>query len=148
MEFLNPKPSKIAEWQALVLEAEVKSGYSFNENIENYLVITLDDFMMAEDWESSILAIDYLKALELSGKVGVQRLRHVGDQCLLLSGLFPEHALKKNVSLNYFVELGQQAYFIIGTRQNIIDLDPQLFHQLGDNFVGLMDVLHTMRLLK
>ena len=134
-------------WQSLVIEAQVQSGYQFDEELENYLVITLDHFTSNESLSHSIIALDFLHALETTGTSGQYLLRTVGDQCLLLSGLFPERALKKNVSLNYFIRIGRQAYAEIAVSQIQSSLSTELFNNLSVHFVGLIDTLNTIRLM-
>lgn len=141
-------PTTIAEWKALVVDAQGLSGYEFNEDMENYLVITLDQFTQQVDLGSTVIAIDYLNSNNLSGKSAAIQLRHVGDQCLLLSGLFPERAYKKNVSLDYFINVGQSAYSVLAMGHLTKTFDHALFLELSKHFVGLMDVLHAMRLMK
>lgn len=145
MQHFSNEPTSMAEWRAIVHEAQSQSGYQFDDNIECYLVITLDKFTTSQELASSAIAIDYLSGIELSGQNKGVVLRQVGDECLLLSGLFPERALKKNVSLGYFIGLGQQAYNLIAATKALKDFDNELFSKLSDNFIGLMDVLHTMR---
>lgn len=145
MEKFSQEPSKTAEWHVLVLEAQIQSGYRFEDCLENYLVLTLDYFTKEGELSSSILAIDFLLGLDGSERYNSEILRNVGDRCLLLSGLFPEHALQKNVSLNYFISIGQQAYKTLATIHTKHELDPELFFKLSNNFIGLMDVLHAIR---
>lgn len=147
MGFFRLGPTKTAEWQSLVVDAENQCGYHFDENLESYLVLTLDYYTTHKNLSSSIIAVDFLKALDISGKQGGERLREVGDHCLILSGLFPERALKKNVSLNYFISVGKNAYHLLASNELLFAFDSDLFYQLSDNFVGLMDVLHTMRIM-
>lgn len=145
MGILRPEPTTIAEWQALVAEAEVKTGYEFDDNLENYLVLTLDRFTTKTDLASSVIALDFLESKNIGSKHNALLLRDVGDQCLLLSGLFPERALRRNVSLNYFIGIGQQAYFSLSDTLLKREFDPELFANLSKNFVGLMDLLNSMR---
>jgi hypothetical protein len=149
MNGLKWHSSRIAEWQSLVLDAEMSCGLHFDENIEHYLVITLDHYTQANHLASTVIALDFLNAVEKSGTYGREQLRTVGDQCLLLSGLFPERAKRKNVSLNYFIGLGKEAYNLVAAQHpRSVLIDEALFYNLSVNFVGLMDVLHTMRYLK
>jgi hypothetical protein len=140
------EPTKIAEWQALVIEAEDLIGWHIEENLESYLVFTLDHFTRSNKISSVVIAFDYLSSIKLRGRKNEESLRAVGDHCLLLSGLFPERALRKNVSLSYFIGVGKQAYNLIAINPHPA-LDRKLFHELSENFVGLMDVLHHMRAL-
>jgi len=145
MGFFNPEPTTIAEWQALVAEAEVKTGYEFEENVENYLVLTLDHYTRKGNIASVVIAIDFLEGTNIEKPRDGLLLREVGDQCLLISGLFPERVLKKNVSLNYLIGMGQQAYLALTDTRLKANFDPELYQKLSCNFVGLMDLLNAMR---
>jgi len=147
MNFFQLGPTKLAEWYALVIDAQNETGYDFDESLQQYLVMTLDHFTTQDRLVTTVIAIDYLQSLNLSGKLGHSSLRNVGDQCLIISGLFPERALRKNISLNYFVSIGQQAYGTLAITNPNFEFDAELFAKLSTNFVGLMDVLHTMRQL-
>ena len=145
MSFFRCEPTSTAQWHALVIEATKQTGYRFDESLESYLVITLEHFTTKDEWVNSIIALDFLSAIELTGSSGNHVLRNVGDQCLLISGLFPERVLRKNVSLNYLISIGQQAYYTLAFARQPFAIDTELFEKLGVNFIGLMDVLHTMR---
>lgn len=141
--------SRIADWQRLVIDAELQSGYQFDEELENYLVLTLDHFTTRSRLASGVLAIQLMEAINNDSRAGHHQLRDVGDRCLLLAGLFPERALHKNVSLHYFIAIGRNAYHSIFMRDTTHKhLDPDLFAKLCFHFVGLTDVLHTMRQLQ
>lgn len=146
MGIFRPEPTTIAEWQSLVAEAEIKTGYVFEESLENYLVLTLDRYTKREELITSVIAIAFLESAYVAKLQGANQLRDIGDQCLLLSGLFPERALKKNVSLNYFIGIGQQAYLALTDVRLKEEFDPELYQKLSKNFVGLMDLLNAMRL--
>ena len=145
MWLFDPEPTQSAEWHALVEEAMQRSGLVIDDDLKSYLILTLDHFTTKNKIASTVLAIDFLKAVELTGRESGYQIREVGDECLLLSGLFPERALQKNVSLNYFIGLGQHAYHLLGHQVLPNQWDPELFLELSQHFVGLMDVLHAMR---
>ena len=145
MAIFRPKPTTIAEWQSLVAEAEVKTGYTFEESLESYLVITLDHYTRKGGFISAVIALDFLESTHIATPRDGDQLRGVGDQCLLLSGLFPERAIKKNVSLSYFIGMGQQAYLALTDLRLKDEFDSELYQKLSYNFVGLMDLLNAMR---
>ncbi|HSW70687.1 MAG TPA: hypothetical protein VLH77_01760, partial [Gammaproteobacteria bacterium] len=66
-------------------------------------------------------------------------LQTVGDQCLLITGLFPAAAEKRRVKVRYYIELGQIAYEVISRKNN------DIFSLLSQQFVLLMDVLQSFR---
>ena len=145
MGIFRPEPTTIAEWQALVAEAEIKTGYRFDDAIESYVVLTLDHYTKKEALITSAIALDFLESMNIETPRNGEQLRGVGDQCLILSGLFPERALQKNVSLTYFVGMGQQAYLALTDVRLKENFDPELYKGLSRNFVGIMDLLHAMR---
>ncbi len=140
-----PQSTQLAEWQALVDEASLQAGYHFDNNVEHYLVLTLDHFTTEKSLANVTMAIDFLLAFEKLGRQGGELLRQVGDKCLLLTGLFPERALRKNVSLEYFIGIGQQAYHILADFRFKQIYDNELFDKLSKDFVELIHVLQAMR---
>ena len=65
----------------------------------------------------------------------------IGDQCLLVAGLFPENAIGKGIPVAYFVQVGRNAY-----REYAARYGSDLHALLGDEFVLAMDTLQTVRL--
>jgi hypothetical protein len=73
----------------------------------------------------------------------LNQLRDVGDQCLLLSGLFPKRAEKQLVKVSYYVNLGRSAYHHLS--DGVHQASADLYRQLAETFVMLMDLLQTIR---
>jgi hypothetical protein len=132
-----------AQWQRLVKQAEDHYGCHLNETMESYLVFTLMRFMQKQDIGARALAMDYLGAQALPKAMRLEQLRDVGDQCLLLSGLFPQHAEKRLVRVSYYVNMGRSAYHHLSAQ--ISHTTAELYRQLAEAFVTLMDLLHTIR---
>lgn len=142
MATLVLQPTVTAQWQALIKEAEAANHLALGDDLESYLVFLLMRFMEKPEIAKSVLAMDYLQALQSIGKQ-IMRLQEVGDKCLLFAGLFPERAERKRVRISYFVELGQSAYSSIA---DLSKIELAKFYQvLCKRFVGLMDILHTAR---
>jgi hypothetical protein len=139
------EPSNMAHWYSLIAEAEYRTNYQPNDGIKSYLILTLDKFIQDNDLSTSIIGADfliYIKELESGQR---EQLRDLGDQCLILAGLFPGHAEKRNVSVNYFIGIGQQAYLTVADKTKV-KYDPVLFYDLGHQFKALTQLLHAMRL--
>ncbi len=134
-----------AQWHALVTEAESVACCPLVEELESYLVFLLMRFSCKPEIVGNIIALDYLNGMLASGQVKRGRLRDVGDQCLLYSGLFPQQAERRQVRISYFVELGRSAYqqLSVGLGSSYTEL----YAHLSQNFVALMDVLHAIRRL-
>ncbi len=129
-------------WHALVEQAKVDSGHSIAQGLDHYLALTLEAHLKDITLASNVLALNYLENINGQTHETLQKMRQVGDQCLLLSGLFPERAQKRNVSLEYYINLGKNAYLDIARAHPQLKLNNELFYELSVHFVGLMDILH------
>ncbi|HQU14577.1 MAG: hypothetical protein ACYC18_06035 [Gammaproteobacteria bacterium] len=137
------QPTATAQWHALVHDAQRVCHCDLDEDLESYLVFLLMRFVAEPELAARVMALEYLRGAAASGRVRAERLRAVGDQCLLYSGLFPRRAERRLVCTSYFVSLGRTAY------QDLADSFTRgayaLFARLAAAFVPLMDVLQTMR---
>jgi len=139
------KRTPIATWRALVDEAAKQTGYHCDDYVEHYLVLTLEHFTTDNHLSSTIVALDFLLALDAMGREGGGQIRKVGDECLLLAGLFPERAAHKHVPVEYFINIGQYAYQLLTKAHFKMLYDPELFAKLSNEFPNLIDLLQTMR---
>lgn len=135
--------SELSQWHTLVHEAEQDYGCHLDEAMQSYLVFTLMRFAKNPQLNAKALALDYLTSHHLPNGIRSEQLRDIGDQCLLVSGLFPQSAEKRQVSVDYYVDLGRSAYQHIGsvTQKGIAEL----YQQLAESFILLMDLLQTIR---
>jgi hypothetical protein len=85
-----------------------------------------------------------IKLLETSNekvsKHSFVKFRDLGDECLLLTGLFPNMGRNKP-DLYYFIDLGKSAYTSCALASN--SGSSELFMQLASNFTYLMDLLQN-----
>lgn len=143
MASLVLQPTDTAQWHALVAEAQQACQHHLDEHLESYLVFMLIRFTERADLLARAMALEFLDAQADHGSQQPDRLRDVGDKCLLFSGLFPRLAEKRLVRVSYFVRLGRSAYHQLAAR-----LDHRsdcLYAQLAEAFVPVMDVLQAMR---
>jgi len=142
MNTLVLQPTEVAQWHALVSEAQVASHCNLEEGLESYLVFLLMRFAGQPELARKVMALEFLQAQQEQSRKP-DMLRDVGDQCLLFSGLFPQVAASRQVKVSYFVALGRTAYDQLAS---IVDRQSdQLYARLAHAFVGIMDVLHAMR---
>lgn len=146
MSIFQFEPTDIAEWRKLIIEGQDRSGFQLTEIVENYVVITLNAHTTHTELSSAVMAIDLLKNIHIQSISNAQALRSVGDQCLILAGLFPDRAKRKNVSPEYFQNLGENAYYVLSFSKSFQKFDHALFYQLFENFSDLIQVLKSMRL--
>jgi hypothetical protein len=138
------QPTAAAEWQNLVKEAEKTGHFELGEELESYLTFLLMRFTQKPEMAKSVLALEFLNGLEETGRQRIEKLRDVGDKCLLVSGLFPGRAEKRRVRISYFVELGINAYAVLAQSPQRY---AKLYILLQESFVILMDTLHVIRSL-
>lgn len=135
--------TELEQWHKLVRQAEADYGCQLDESMQSYLVFTLMRFMKNQDLNTQALALEYLRTHGLPDKMKLEQLRNVGDQCLLVSGFYPKCANRKLVRVSYYVNLGRSAYHHLSdcAQQGVAEL----YQQLEETFVILMDLLQTIR---
>jgi len=132
-------PTQTAQWQSLVADAQKACAQLLDENLESYLVFLLMRFLEKPEIANSVLGLEFLESLQQPAH---EKLRDVGDKCLLFSGLFPQHAERRRVKISYFVNIGQSAYANLSTL--LQENAPGLYSNLSEGFVTMMDVLQSM----
>lgn len=137
---LHPTPT--AQWHSLVCEAEVASNIYLDEELQSYLVFLLMRYLDKPGMAAKILALDYIDSMLSTGLRQEEKLRDVGDVCLIHAGLFPERARRKRVSEQYFIELGCGAYqqLSVVVENQIADL----YYRLSRSFLSIRDLLQAM----
>ncbi len=138
-------PTTVAEWHALVTEAENKYGKQLAQDLESYLVFLLQRFTNRPEIANTIAALEYLQSQQAGGTKQRELLRDVGDHCLLVTGLFPERAIRRLVPVSYFVEIGRRAYSLLASLHPSNSSTGDLYTSLRKNFIYLMDTLQCMR---
>lgn len=136
-------PSSIAQWQALVQDAESLASVNLTEDIQSYLVFLLMRFVNRPEVAQSVMAFEFLNSITQVGTQRLGGLKEMGDKCLLFSGLFPGRARKRRLRISYFINLGQSAYALLAEQRD--KKMAHLFFELSHHFVALMDILHSMR---
>ncbi len=142
MTSLVLEPTEKAQWHALVTEAQLACQRNLDEPLESYLVFMLMRFTGEADLAARAMALEFLEA-QLASSQNNEKLRDVGDKCLLFSGLFPQLAERRLVRVSYFVRLGRSAYQQLA--QRVDQQADSLYTRLAEAFVPVMDVLQAMR---
>jgi hypothetical protein len=134
--------AETAGWRALLTHAQIAGGVRVSPAAEEYMVSMLFRQVGAEisliDPESGLL--DRLNRMLT---VDTVEPALIGDQCLLLCGLFPENAIREGIPVTYFVQVGRNAFREYASRHG-----SELHALLADEFVLAMDTLQTIRLLQ
>jgi len=145
MDKLIVHSSVTSAWHSLVTQVCQVRSITLSEDIESYLVYLLIRFSKSPDLLKKIIALEFLSTHSLHGAARSQQLRDIGDSCLLYSGFFPGMARKRCVTIGYYVNLGRSAYSSIYEQQVATSKSAELYRQLGQEFVALMDLLLYIR---
>lgn len=146
MTRLVVEDSALAQWQSLVSDAGRMTDCTLDADLESYLVFTLSRFVAEPAALSRVVAMEFLRAIDRQGRERRDSLRDVGDQCLLICGLFPEQASRRMVQLGYFVDLGRSAYRELAAMMQHGYAD--LYDNLSRGFLHLLEVLFAMRCMR
>lgn len=136
-------PTELCQWHALVNEAQSITQLILNENTESYLVFLLMRYTQGPKLIESIIALDFLQSMHTTKHRQIDLLRDVGDKSLLFCGLFPGMAKKRQVSLNYFTDMGQAAYLSVSELHE--KTLSGLYLELSDQFMSMQQILQAMR---
>jgi len=137
----------VALFDTLIQAGEAKAHVALPVNLRVFLVSCLIEHLREPDIVRCVLALDLL---ESSGKSGAERavfLKRAGDAALILAGLYPERALRLNVSSAYLRSMGQAFYASLAAH---LDAGPavergRFYNEVTQGFVSLERVLNGAR---
>ena len=142
------KPSEF--FDTLVQESLAATGVSVSLPVKNYLSDLLQFYIFSDHLFSELntsgkkqvktLAELYLHS-QHSGVSLKNNLKQMGDISLYISGFFRESLKKKLVSVDYYINMGRQAYQSLSDFQK----DGDVFEELALRFKDLVVVLFQIR---
>ena len=138
MKILTESTS-LALWYGAVQEAQTDCHIALKTDVESYLVFKLMRYTNNPRLAREIMASQFLEGVNSPLHQRGQILQNVADQCLLITGLFPDLAERRRVKIRYYIEMGQISYEVISRRNN------DIFSLLSKQFLLLIDVLHSFR---
>jgi hypothetical protein len=126
----------------LVQRAMRAQGVQSSEDTEYYLVQLLMRFVRPRrrNLLDPPLGIEFLTALQLPPHQRRDRLRHVADSALFLTGLFVEYLERTLVGPAYYVNLGRSAYARLSAEGASTPMAPS-FDELAQRFPDFVRVL-------
>lgn len=120
-----------------------------SETAEFYLVQLLERFVRPDEGLlDRPLALEFLESLDVDSSERYQRLKHVGDTALFVSGIFTESLESTAVGPEYYTSLGGLAYRrlanLTGTQvgRGVADL----FTEMSARFLDFVRVFSQMSL--
>lgn len=124
-------------WQDTIRLAEKECACQLAADTESYLIQLLTNYLFQTDWIFHAKGFQLLSAIQQTNH---HQFKMVGDECLLLVGLFPHFISHSFLKPRYYVRLGQTAYLALSKKTD------DLYALLSFQFVKLMDILQSVRL--
>lgn len=130
-------------WQAMLVQAQQRLHLHLSESQESYLVFTLIRHARDQQLFARTMALEFLHAQDGPEAAREERLRDVGDRCLLIAGLYPQLRHRRRVDAGYFQRMGRTAYGLLGERRG--SALAQLYAELAERHADLVRVLLGLR---
>jgi hypothetical protein len=137
MESINIHLAELGGWRALLSKAEFVAKTELDGALEEY-VLRLLFKTSRRSAEPTLSSIN--EGLNAAHDLLADDFRAIGDHCLLYAGLFPEHAVRRNLPITYYVTVGESAY-----AEYVRYTDDPIFGMLSTFFVDIVDVLIALR---
>lgn len=124
-----------------------------SQDIEYYIVNLLCTYITPEvlclkdgDYNplTTPLAILFEKAVEAPPDEKFKILKSVGDTSLYVSGFFQDSFNKKTFSLEYFINLGINAYLNVSNLSTFPTRNSKVYSKLADKFPDLVEIVATL----
>jgi len=147
---MNPimtQPTELALWYAAINEAEQLQSIQLHHGVEGYVVMMLQRYTAEHPELAEPIAIELLEACQNAhSQIKQAKLQQLGDRCLLLSGLFPESASRRNVSVDYYINAGKTAYATLhDVACHYNSHSESIYADLHQKFVEVTKVLAGLR---
>lgn len=129
-------------FRELVESAIQRQHLSTREVTSFYLVNLLAGFIHCDRsgaGDIETLGVRFIKALGAAGARQRHELRRVGDQSLFISGFFADSLDRGLVEIDYYIQLGEQAYAALARTGDAAFGD--VFDELAGKFTSFVDVL-------
>ena len=139
--------TEIGVWVDFVKEGQARSYITLSETEEAYTVHMLQRFMLDPELTNTTLALGYLESQTESYAKKYGSLWHTADAGLLMAGLFPERARKKNVPISYLKGMSQVCFFSLAQLCDKMKrpLEAKEYREIGAGVERLACVLHCTR---
>jgi hypothetical protein len=99
-----------AMWYQIISEAQYHTDVKLPLELEYYLALMLNEMSKEPSLLAEPVAERYLVAQHNSGCLQQTQLKRIGDECLIIAGLFPQRAEHRHVDIGYYHDIGKTAY--------------------------------------
>lgn len=136
--------AEVAGWRALLTTAQHSVGTYLPAIVDDYVIRLLYQAVGQPAENLDACATAYVQRTLMKCQQA-PNLATLGDQSLLLAGLFPEHAIRNGIPLTTFVQIGVNAYGEYAATAG--DPSRAIYSAMAECFVTVLDALHTLRAL-
>ncbi len=126
--------TETAHWHALIGKAEHNARQLLPQGIEDYLVRL---FMRFEQDETIVFQDKQNQENTVSVE---EKLRRLGDQCLMLCGFYPEASEEYGIAIEEFISMGIESYKKLAALE--YGENEMIFEYMSENFVQVSDLLY------
>lgn len=123
-------------WYSLLNQAQADSGFYLDGDVEKYLVYVLS--CLSNGGIHVPCGDD--DSMQSKRDQRLTRIRKIGEQCLTVAGLFPDHANRTGVPLMYMMEKGRNAFQELASALP----DAGVYAFLGEHFMKVTDLLQRL----
>lgn len=125
-----------------VKDVQARTGLELPLRMESHITLLLADHMDKVNFlpkKSFIQSYLELQNTDLNSNSGIKSVRKLADQCLFLTGVFPDYNKKYGFNVDYFSGIGQECYSLA----NNLCKD-ELFDSLSKNFAFARDFISIL----
>jgi hypothetical protein len=138
----DSKPALLYRWHQLINQAAQHARIEVDETLRHYLLLTVLKYLQSDELAKEAQQMN-IHQITISSAEHWKNLQKRADHCLIMSGLFPDHILHKPARLNEYVRQGKRAFDQLS--ELLHGSDANLFQQLSDQFISLIEILHSLR---
>lgn len=134
-------------WVDLLKEGQARAYIRLSEKEEAYTVHMLQRFILDPELTNTTLALGYLESQTEGNSKKYRSLWHTADAGLLMAGLFPERARKKNVPVSYLTGMSQLCFLSLAELCDKIKhpLEAKEYREIAAGVPRVACVLHCAR---
>lgn len=125
--------NETAHWHALIGKAEYLTHHLLPHGIEDYLVRLFLRFEQEDIQDSRKIS----ESSELASSE--EKLRRLGDQCLLLCGFYPQASQEYGIALDEFTSMGSEAYKKLSSL--VAGEEEMIYEYLAVNFAQVSELI-------
>lgn len=129
-------------WYDLILNTSKNMAITLQDDVRSYLTLLLVKFVQEDFVCANVFTIDFLQAQRENNSLKIVKLHNIADKCLIFTGLYKDNVLKRNVSIDHFVNIGQRSYFHV---YEMSDNENETFYRLGQDFNKIVMILNNIR---